>query len=126
MDYNNFIGQVQHRAHLPDTEHAVKSTRAVLQTLGERLFDGESSDLAAQLPDEIGYYIKVAEGDAKYSLEQFYQKVANRENVEMQDAIHHTKAVMSVLCEAVSGGELQDVGCQLPSEYSEIFEKQWS
>lgn len=125
MQYDNFVGQVQHRGHLPDTGHAVKSTRAVLQTFGERLQQEERDDLAAQLPGEIAHYLKEANGEVKYDLRGFYEKVSEREGTDLPDAIHHSKAVISVVREAVSAGELADVDTQLPPEFSELLEKQW-
>jgi uncharacterized protein (DUF2267 family) len=50
MTYDEFIGQVHHRARLGTTGDAVRATRATLEVLGERLFGGEAKDLAAQLP----------------------------------------------------------------------------
>jgi uncharacterized protein (DUF2267 family) len=122
MQYDEFIGQVQHRARLAATDQAVRATRATLETLGERLFGGEADDLAAQLPEEIGIYLRQAQSNEKYSLDEFFKRVSEREGVELPDAVHHARAVISVLCEAVTPGELQDVRAQLPDEFDPLFE----
>lgn len=125
MKYHDFIGQVQHRAHLPDLGGAVKATRVVLQTFARRIEAGERDDVSAQLPEEIAYYIKQVNGLEKYDLQEFYQTVSELEGVKYPTAIHHAKAVMTVLQEAVSGGEANDIAQQLPPEFAELFEHQW-
>lgn len=57
MTYDEFVGQVQHRAQLSDTGAAVAAIRATLETLGEHLFGGKAENLAAQLPREIGIHL---------------------------------------------------------------------
>jgi uncharacterized protein (DUF2267 family) len=37
MDFNDFTGEVQHRLELATQGEAVRATRAVLQTLSERI-----------------------------------------------------------------------------------------
>lgn len=49
MRYDEFIGQVQHRAGLGSHAEAERATRATLETLAERLAGGEAHDLAARL-----------------------------------------------------------------------------
>jgi uncharacterized protein (DUF2267 family) len=93
--------------------------------LGERLQQGERDDLASQLPEEVAHYLAEGDGEVKYDLNDFYQKVSEREGSELQDAIHHSKAVMSVLRDAVSIGELKDMDTQLPPEFADLFERQW-
>ncbi|MGM0669506.1 MAG: DUF2267 domain-containing protein, partial [Gemmatimonadota bacterium] len=56
MNYDDFVGEVQHRARLPSSGDAVKAIRSTLETLGRRLHGGEARDLAAQLPEEIARY----------------------------------------------------------------------
>jgi uncharacterized protein (DUF2267 family) len=53
MRYDELIGQVRERGRLDSREEAERATRAVLETLGERLAGGEPHDLASQLPQEL-------------------------------------------------------------------------
>lgn len=76
MQYDKFIGQVQHRARLASTGEAVKATRATLGVLGQRLFGGEADDLAAQLPQEIQPYLEQAKADESFGLGEFYRRVS--------------------------------------------------
>ena len=126
MTHDQFIGQVQNRGHLEGRAEAERATRATLETLAERLAGGEASNLAAQLPREIGEYLRSApEGGQQFErleLDQFYQRVSEREGSELPDAVHHAKAVMGVLREAVSPGEFADIEQQLPPEYKQLLE----
>ena len=124
MTYDRFMGLVQHRAHLANTGEAERATRAVLETLGERLAGGEPFDLASQLPPEIGRHLEHDYSGAgeRFSLEGFYQLVSLREGTDLPEAIEHAQAVISVLNDAVSPGEMKDVRAQLPAEYDMLFE----
>ena len=124
MQYDEFVGQVQHRARLASPGEAIRAIHATLETLGERLFGGEANNLAAQLPREIGYYLTLAEFLEAMSLKEFYQRVSERERIDLPVSIYHAQAVVSVLLDAVSPGEIADVRAQLPSEYQHLF--QWS
>lgn len=55
-----------------------------------------------------------------FSLNDFLQRVGEEEGVEIGAAEDHARAVVGVLKEAVSGGELQDVR-QFPSEFDPLF-----
>lgn len=125
MKYHDFIGQVQHRAHLADMGDAVKATRVVLQTLGTRLEEHEREHLAAQLPAEIAYYLEQVKTMEKYDLAEFYGVVSKGEGVDRPDAIHHAKAVATTVQDAITAGESKDIAEQLPPEYADLFEKEF-
>lgn len=130
MDYDEFVGQVQYRARLPSGGEAMRAIRATLETLADRLSGGEADDLAAQLPREIGEYLRrEALGDLyqgeRFGLNDFYQRVAEREKIPFLDAAFHARAVIEVVQQAVSPGEMDDVRAQLPKEYATLFQS-WS
>ena len=122
MKYSEFIGKVQNQARLGTTSAAVGAVRATLETLGERLAGGEADNAAAQLPEEIGYYLRQAKSNESFELRTFYERVAERESVDFPDAVYHSKVVMSVMQEAISPGEMSDLRAQLPPEYNDLFE----
>lgn len=124
MKHDEFIGQVQHRARLSSRGDAERATRATLETLAERLAGGETNDLASQLPREIGEHLRrewsgIGE---RFSLDEFFRRVSLREGVDLPDAIFHARAVIEVVSEAVSKGEMDDVRAQLPAEFDRLFE----
>lgn len=122
MQYDEFLGAVQHRAEFGTRSEAVRATRATLEVLGQRLFGGEADHLAAQLPSELGYYLTQAEPSQAFDLDEFFERVSEREGVDLPDAVYHSRVVLSVLREAVTAGELEDVLAQLPEEYTRLFE----
>lgn len=122
MKYDEFMGLVQNRARLASTGEAVRATRATLETLGQRLFGGEAKDLAAQLPQEVGIFLTEAGPIESFGLTEFYERVAKKEDVDYPVAVHHALAVISVVREATSAGEIEDVLEQLPDEYNPLFE----
>ncbi len=124
MKHDEFIGQVQHHARLSSRGDAEIATRATLETLAERLVGGEADDLASQLPRGIAEYLRTGlagEGE-RFSVEEFFERVSRREGVDLPKAIYHARAVIAVLYEAVSPGEMADVRAQLPAEFARLFE----
>lgn len=124
MKHDEFIGQVQHRARLSSRGDAEVATRATLETLAERLAGGEADDLASQLPRGIAQYLRtgLAGEGQRFSVEELFQRVSQREGVNLPKAIYHARAVIAVLYEAVSPGEMADVRAQLPAEFVRLFE----
>lgn len=122
MNYDEFIGQVQSRARLGSSGEAVRATRATLEVLGQRLFGGEAKDLAAQLPQEVGYYLRQDGQSESFGLDEFFARVSEHAKVDLPVAVHHARAVISVVRDAVSQGEIDDVRNQLPAEYDPLFD----
>jgi uncharacterized protein (DUF2267 family) len=122
MQYDEFIGRVQQRARLAWRGDAEAATDAVLTTLGERLAGGEAGDLAGQLPERLQTALAPgADRQVSYSLDEFFQRVSDREGADLPDAVFHARAVVEVLTEAVSEGQIRHVRDQLPEEYDPLF-----
>jgi uncharacterized protein (DUF2267 family) len=123
MKHDEFIKHVQSVAQLNSPEEAEHATRATLETLKERIVGNEASQLAAQLPQEIGQYLRGREGEngQYFSLKEFYQRASEKEGVEPTAIPIHVRAVFAVLQEAVSPGELADVRANLSEDYEEVF-----
>ena len=123
MKYDEFIGQVRHRAGLGSHAEAERATRATLETLAERLAGGEAHDLAAQLPPELARYLELPDAGigAKLTLGEFFELVSEREGVDLPDATFHARVVLGGLTEAVSIGEIEDVRVQLPAHFAQLF-----
>ena len=123
MRYEEFIGQVRHRARLGSHAEAERAIRATLETLAERLVGGEAHDLASQLPRELARSLEAPDAGigAKLTLDEFFELVCEREGVDLPDAALHARVVIGVLTEAVSQGEIQDVRVQLPAAFAQLF-----
>lgn len=128
MQHDEFIGKVQHEAQLDSRGAAESAARATLETLAERLAGGEPSDLASQLPPELGLYLRRTEGAQQgaaddYDAAEFCRRVAERSMAatDAGEGADQAKAVFTVLAEAVSPGQLDHVRTQLPSDFGELF-----
>ncbi|MBD2678066.1 MULTISPECIES: DUF2267 domain-containing protein [Nostoc] len=124
MQHDEFIGQVQNRAHLSSRGDAELATRATLETLAERLAGDEPFNAAAQLPRGIAEYMRheYAGTGERFSIDEFFERVSQRESVELPDAVYHARVVIEVLSQAISRGEINDIRSQLPSEFDPLFE----
>ena len=123
MKYDEFIKHVQSFAKLDSREEAEKATQITLETLKERIVGDEASQLAAQLPEDLAQYLRGREGQMgdHFKIEEFYQRICDRENVEPEIAANYAIAVFAVLKSAVSPGEFSDVKINLSEDYSELF-----
>lgn len=122
MNFNDFTGEVQHRIDAGTQGEAVKTMRAVLTTLGERLPEGEASDFAAPLPMEIDRYLLEAESGRQFSYDEFVDRVGERADLEEADAAFASKAVVALAAEPAPRGELDDLKASLPDEFDGLFE----
>lgn len=123
MKYDQFIKHVQDEAQLSSREDAERATYATLETIKERIVGNEASQLAAQLPKELGQYLHGREGeDGQYfKIDEFCQRVSQKEGVEPSVAANHAKAVFAVLQQAVTPGEFADVRANFSEDYDELF-----
>jgi uncharacterized protein (DUF2267 family) len=116
-----FLAQVKDLAGLDSEAEARGTIAATLETLKERLAGEEPSDLAAQLPPEIAPYVEGVGGGESFSVEEFYERVAQKEGVGKEEAVGHARAVATVVQTAVTEGELEDIRSQLGATYGELF-----
>jgi uncharacterized protein (DUF2267 family) len=121
MEYHEFVKNVQEQAGCREKAEALRAIQATLETLGERLFRGEAEHLAAQLPRELQPYLMDIQEHHKFEVDEFVDKVSSREGTDRPHAEAHARAVISVLCRAVSSGEIEDVISQLPAGFKKLF-----
>ena len=124
FEKDEFLDTVQQRAGVESVETAEQATTATLRTLGERLTTGEAADLALYVPDEFeDSLVQSGDNDATgYSLDEFTEHVAQRENIDPDTARRHMRAVGSTLAELVSDHELDAAKKQLPDPFGVVFE----
>ncbi|NLG49009.1 MAG: DUF2267 domain-containing protein [Chloroflexi bacterium] len=124
MKFDEFVGQVQNRARLASEGQAFDAIKATLTVLGQRLAGGEAEDIAAQLPSQLQEYLLKEGYQDSFGVQEFFQRVSKLEKVDLPESVHHTRAVISVLRDAISPGEYADMLDQLPDEYKPLFEGQ--
>lgn len=129
MHGDEFLAHVRERAGLESTDEARAATEATLRVLGSRLTEPEAEDLAAQLPEAFGAAL-TWQSDTEpepFGVDAFVERVGDHEADDSRiddadiDAEAHAMAVMSVLADAVTGGELADIRAQLPGGYERLF-----
>ncbi|WP_088891579.1 DUF2267 domain-containing protein [Leptolyngbya ohadii] len=123
MQYDQFIKHVQSFAQLDSREAAETATRAVLETIAERIVGNEAHQLASQLPKQLGDCLNGREGQngTFFSLREFYERVAQKADVDPIHVPTYCRAVFSVLNSAVTPGEFADVKANFSEDYDELF-----
>ncbi len=121
MKYDEFVKHVRERAEVT-REDAQSAALSALAVLGERLEAGEATDLASQLPKELGEAVARSHGTGEtFSASDFVERVADREGIAPNDADKRVRAVLATLQDAVTGGQMEDVLTQLPTDYLELM-----
>ena len=123
MKYGEFIKHVQSVAQLNSREEAERATRATLEIIRERIVGDEAKDLASQLPQELGEYLRGREGEngQHFDLQEFIARVSEKEGVDPTAAAIHVRSVFTVLRNAVTPGEFKDFQANFTSDYAELF-----
>lgn len=122
LTYERFIDTVQEEAGISRDE-AERATVATLETLGERISEGEGRQLAAELPPELEGAI-VEPGEAEpFDIEEFRHRIAQREGVDEPAAEHHAVAVFEALRRTVSRKEIEDAAAQLSEDLRSLLVK---
>jgi uncharacterized protein (DUF2267 family) len=103
-----------------DKVRAERAVRATLMTLGTRIDAGEADDLAAQLPRSFAGCLRRTGHAERFPPTEFARRVACVVPLTNDQARKAIRAVFTVLNEAVSTGELEQVLSQLDAGYSRL------
>lgn len=127
MQHDEFIGQVQARAHLDSRGAAEAGTRATLETLAERIPASMADNLAAQLPGELGEHLRRLEyapdvpPDRRTDEPPGVLRHSQREGAEPPKAVHEARSVVEVLEEATQGGLTDRIRQSLDEELASVL-----
>ncbi|WP_164929007.1 DUF2267 domain-containing protein [Gloeobacter violaceus] len=125
MDHDQFVKKVRVEAGLDSQVQALSAIQAVLEILREHMAGREPHHLAAQLPQGIAAFLSPLENaDARgerFALDEFYERIAQKAGIDVAEAERRARAVVEVLTEAVSEGEMRDVRGHFPKEYQQLF-----
>jgi uncharacterized protein (DUF2267 family) len=102
-------------------DRAMQATQATLETLGERIAGGEARDLAEQLPPELAPWIASTGNPQKFDAGSFVRRVAKREEVDVDTAEQHARAVFEALRREVTPDEFEDMVAELPKDYAPLL-----
>lgn len=117
------IDRVRWVGHFESRRQAEKSLKAVLETLARRLPRDKADRFWHYLPSGIELFVRHEKEHEKFSLDEFFDLVAELEQGTFSDAAHHSEAVIGVLQANIPAGELKDILSVLPPEYVEFFNR---
>jgi uncharacterized protein (DUF2267 family) len=108
-----------------DRDQARRAVEAVLETLAERISEGEVEDLAAELPANLrpalGRGLRASRAARPMSADEFLDRVAAREGVAREEAEEHARAVFATLREFISSKEFSDMAAQLSHDFEPLL-----
>ncbi|MEA2364495.1 MAG: hypothetical protein QOI32_7 [Thermoleophilaceae bacterium] len=116
VNHEEFLTVVSQHADV-GFERAEQATRAVLETLAERIDAGEARDLAERLPPELAPFIGTIEPAHGFDADEFIRRVAEREGIDTETAERHVTAVFAALARAVGPDEYDDLVAELSKDY---------
>jgi uncharacterized protein (DUF2267 family) len=120
IDYERFITIVQQAADA-GREPAERATQSTLETLAERIAEGEARDLAVELPPELAPYLGRKGPAERFDVDEFLRRIAEREGVDVETAERHARAVFAALGQALSAKELADLEAELPKDFAPLL-----
>jgi uncharacterized protein (DUF2267 family) len=125
MADDDLVLRVAELAGWSDREQARRATEAVLETLAERISDGEVDDLMVELPGTLRPALERGLRESRaakvMTADEFVARVADREGVDLDEAEQHVCIVFTALREAISPKEFSDVVAQLSRDYASLL-----
>ncbi|OCQ89877.1 hypothetical protein BCD64_18205 [Nostoc sp. MBR 210] len=123
MEYHEFITHVQSLSQSDSLEEAELATRATLETIKERVAESDIQDLAAQLPRKLSDYLQAQTqaSTQSFHLQEFIQRVSQKEHIEPTTTAIHVRAVFAVLQNAISPEIFSKFQAHFSHDYEELF-----
>jgi uncharacterized protein (DUF2267 family) len=123
MEYSEFITHVQSLAQSESREEAEVATRSTLEIIKQIVPSNEREELAAQIPQELWEYIRGGETEPiqSFHLQEFIERISQRENLSPTITIIHVRAVFAVLQNAVSSEKFRKFYDYFSHDYEELF-----
>ena len=124
---NEWLGELMHELNKHDRHGAYHALRVVLHALRDRLTVNEAANLGAQLPTLIRgiYYegwrpaaVPVRERKKEQFLSHVRESYKHDESVDVEEVV---RAVLRVLANRVSAGEIEDITHSLPKELNSLW-----
>ncbi|MGW3094404.1 DUF2267 domain-containing protein [Streptomyces sp. NPDC001102] len=123
MDERAFVRTVAERTGLSRQE-AADLTRATLETLAHRLSSGEARDLMTELPEGLAEAVRRGTTDRieRFGHHDSVLRVAERTMLKEEEAERGVRTVLTVLREAISEKEFNDLMSQLGTDFSQVVD----
>ena len=123
MEYTEFITHVQSLTQSESREEAEVATRATLEIIKQIVPSDEREELAVQIPHELREYLRGSETEPiqSFHLQEFIERISQKENVEPTIAAIHVRAVFAVVQNAVSPEKFRKFYDYFSHDYEELF-----
>lgn len=120
MQTTEIVERVQERANLDSFQEAHDTVIALLETLALRDLKDEREDFATQLPKELGQVLTtdVPATKERFDASDMVRRVAKHLGSSLQESQTRTHAAFSVLMEAVSEGQVENLLNALSDDYA--------
>lgn len=120
MDYEQIITVIRRAAGGLSSEEAELAAHATLQTLGERLPRGEALHILRELPTQLKPWIYTVTDAAAFDIDEFLNKVADREDTDVETALRHARAVFFAMGDTLSAAEVEHLADSLPQAFDPL------
>lgn len=123
MEYTEFITHVQTLAQSESREEVEIATRATLEIIKQIIPSDEREELAAQIPQELGEYLRGSETEPiqSFHLQEFIERISQKESVSPTISIIHVRAVFAVLQNAIAPEKFRKFYDYFSHDYEELF-----
>ena len=123
MEYTEFITHVQTLAQSESREEVEVATRATLEIIKQIIPSDEREELAAQIPQELGEYLRGRETEPieSFHLQEFIERISQKESVSPTISIIHVRAVFAVLQNAITPEKFRKFYDYFSHDYEELF-----
>ncbi|WP_019990763.1 DUF2267 domain-containing protein [Rudanella lutea] len=127
MQYNDFLHLAKEQLGVQTQDEVMNISRAFLHTLTDHMAGNAADKLASQLPAPLADVIKEIHPEdrdqgQRFSLSEFYERVADRAGVPDEQGQHYTLTYMKLLGQLVTAGEIHKLRLTLPDTYAPLFE----
>jgi uncharacterized protein (DUF2267 family) len=120
MDYKEIIELIRREAGGLRGEEAERAAEAVLRVLAERLPRGETRRLLQELPAEMKPWVYTEQDAEAFDIDEFLDRIAKREEIDIETALVHARAVFAALGQALSPETVTQLAASLPQTFGPL------
>lgn len=120
MDYKEIVELIRREAGGLQAGEAERAAEAVLRVLAERLPRGERRRLLQELPAEMKPWVYTEQDAEEFDIDDFLDRIAKREDVDIETAFVYARAVFAALGQALSPEAIKHLAASLPQTFGPL------
>jgi uncharacterized protein (DUF2267 family) len=120
MDHKEIIELIRREAGGLRGEEAERAAEVVLRVLAERLPRGEARRLLQELPAEMKPWVYTEQDAEAFDIDEFLDRIAKREDIDIQTAFVYARAVFAALGQALSPETVTHLAASLPQTFDPL------